>query len=177
MLNNVHVVEITAYSDDDAYTIFETMNDRGLSLAPLDMLKSFLIANITDEAERDRINAIGNRPPTACSNSTKKNRHAVKAWLRSQYADSIRESERTAQNLVTSTDSASSSLGAGRELKAPRLAQVRRLRPLRSNMISSSTPASMNCCPAPRKPLEGFEIVYANSWLEFTLQYSLLLAP
>ena len=31
LLNNVHVVEITAYSDDDAYTIFETMNDRGLS--------------------------------------------------------------------------------------------------------------------------------------------------
>src|SRR5690349_966812 len=30
---NVHLVEITAYSDDDAYTIFETMNDRGLSLS------------------------------------------------------------------------------------------------------------------------------------------------
>ena len=58
LLNNVHVVEITAYSDDDAYTIFETMNDRGLSLAPLDMLKSFLIACITDEAEKDRINSI-----------------------------------------------------------------------------------------------------------------------
>ncbi len=27
------------------------------------------------------------------------------------------------------------------------------------------------------KPVKGFEIVYANSWLEFTLQYPLLLAP
>ena len=35
LLENVHLVEITAYSDDDAYTIFETMNDRGLSLAPI----------------------------------------------------------------------------------------------------------------------------------------------
>lgn len=34
LLENVHLVEITAYSDDDAYTIFETMNDRGLSLSP-----------------------------------------------------------------------------------------------------------------------------------------------
>ena len=34
LLENVHLVEITAYSDDDAYTIFETMNDRGLSLTP-----------------------------------------------------------------------------------------------------------------------------------------------
>jgi len=31
---NVQLVEITAYSDEDAYTIFETMNDRGLSLTP-----------------------------------------------------------------------------------------------------------------------------------------------
>ena len=30
LMENVHLVEITAYSDDDAYTIFETMNDRGL---------------------------------------------------------------------------------------------------------------------------------------------------
>ena len=34
LIENVHLVEITAYSDGDAYTIFETMNDRGLSLIP-----------------------------------------------------------------------------------------------------------------------------------------------
>jgi uncharacterized protein with ParB-like and HNH nuclease domain len=39
LIENVHLVEITAYSDADAYTIFETMNDRGLSLTPTDMLK------------------------------------------------------------------------------------------------------------------------------------------
>ena len=65
LLNNVHVVEITAYSDDDAYTLFETMNDRGLSLAPLDMLKSFLIANITGEDERDRVNDIWKKTTTS----------------------------------------------------------------------------------------------------------------
>jgi uncharacterized protein with ParB-like and HNH nuclease domain len=37
LIENVHLVEITAYSDEDAYTIFETMNDRGLSLTPTDM--------------------------------------------------------------------------------------------------------------------------------------------
>ena len=51
LLENVHLVEITAYSDDDAYTIFETMNDRGLSLSPTDMLKGYLLAN-TDEVKR-----------------------------------------------------------------------------------------------------------------------------
>lgn len=48
LVENVHLVEITAYSDGDAYTIFETMNDRGLSLTPADMLKGYLLANITD---------------------------------------------------------------------------------------------------------------------------------
>ena len=46
-------VEITAFSDDDAYTIFETMNDRGLSLTPTDMLKGYLLANITDDLMTD----------------------------------------------------------------------------------------------------------------------------
>ena len=48
LLENVHLVEIIAYSDDDAYTIFETMNDRGLSLSPTDMLKGYLLANMTE---------------------------------------------------------------------------------------------------------------------------------
>ncbi len=48
LIENVHLVEITAYSDDDAYTIFETMNDRGLSLSPTDMLKGYLLANIDE---------------------------------------------------------------------------------------------------------------------------------
>ena len=52
LIENVHLVEITAYSDGDAYTIFETMNDRGLSLTPADMLKGYLLANITDEDDR-----------------------------------------------------------------------------------------------------------------------------
>ena len=39
LIYNVYLVEITTYSDADAYMIFETMNDRGLSLTPTDMLK------------------------------------------------------------------------------------------------------------------------------------------
>src|SRR5208337_3182298 len=56
LLENVHLVEITAYSDDDAYTIFETMNDRGLSLSPTDMLKGYLLANIENDTKRTAAN-------------------------------------------------------------------------------------------------------------------------
>ncbi len=98
LLENVHLVEITAYSDDDAYTIFETMNDRGLSLSPTDMLKGYLLANIDDTAKRtlantrwrDRIrelNEAGKEVEPDC----------FKAWLRSQYATKIRERKRGAR--------------------------------------------------------------------------------
>lgn len=97
LLENVHLVEITAYSDDDAYTIFETMNDRGLSLSPTDMLKGYLLANISEEKRvaanarwRERIrdlNDAGKEVEPDC----------FKAWLRSQYATKIRERKKGAK--------------------------------------------------------------------------------
>ena len=41
-------------SDDFAYVIFETMNDRGLSLTQVEMLRSYLLANIDRGEKRDR---------------------------------------------------------------------------------------------------------------------------
>ncbi len=58
LIENVHLVEISASNDEDAYTIFETMNDRGLSLSPTDMLKGYLLSNIVDEPEKIRANRI-----------------------------------------------------------------------------------------------------------------------
>jgi len=91
LLENVHLVEITAYSDDDAYTIFETMNDRGLSLSPTEMLKGYLLANMAEfrriEANnrwRDRIRELNDAGKEVESDF-------FKAWLRSQYATKIRE--------------------------------------------------------------------------------------
>ena len=54
--DRVQLVQITAYSDDDAYAIFETMNDRGLKLTPADMLKGYLLANMEDGKPRTKAN-------------------------------------------------------------------------------------------------------------------------
>lgn len=92
LIENVHLVEITAYSDDDAYTIFETMNDRGLSLTPADMLKGYLLANITDAQRRTTASAVWKRRIGALLDLGKdEDADGIKAWLRSQWADSIRE--------------------------------------------------------------------------------------
>jgi len=39
LIQKVYLIEIETESEEDAYTIFETMNDRGLPLSPVDMLK------------------------------------------------------------------------------------------------------------------------------------------
>lgn len=97
LLENVHLVEITAYSDDDAYTIFETMNDRGLSLSPTDMLKGYLLANI-DESKRIPANARWRERIAELNDAGKEvEADCFKAWLRSQYASKIRERKRGAK--------------------------------------------------------------------------------
>src|SRR5207248_2266884 len=97
LIENVHLVEITAYSDEDAYTIFETMNDRGLSLAPADMLKGYLLANISDPEIRTRASRVWKARIEALLELGKdEDADGLKSWLRSQYAESIRERKRGA---------------------------------------------------------------------------------
>ena len=92
LTENVMLVEITAFSNDDAYTIFETMNDRGLSLTPTDMLKGYLLANISDEDNRAHAdNAWKHQMAKLRDLGKDEDADCVKAWLRSQYADRIRE--------------------------------------------------------------------------------------
>lgn len=92
LIENVHLVEITAYSDADAYTIFETMNDRGLSLTPTDMLKGYLLANITDADRRKEASRVWRDRVSALQKIGKEeDADSIKSWLRSQHALTIRE--------------------------------------------------------------------------------------
>lgn len=97
LIENVHLIEITAYSDGDAYTIFETMNDRGLSLTPADMLKGYLLANIRDGAIRTRASKTWKERVQALAAIGKdEDADGIKSWLRSQFAETIRERKRGA---------------------------------------------------------------------------------
>jgi uncharacterized protein with ParB-like and HNH nuclease domain len=97
LIENVHLVEITAYSDEDAYTIFETMNDRGLSLSPSDMLKGYLLANINDSDQRLHAGRIWKERISDLLDIGKdEDADGIKSWLRSQHAETIRERKRGA---------------------------------------------------------------------------------
>ena len=88
--DNVYLVKITTSSDDEAYTIFETMNDRGLSLDNTEMLKGYLIANIS-ESQRNRLNALWKDIILKLKSIGKEEDSAFfKNWIRAKYANSSR---------------------------------------------------------------------------------------
>lgn len=92
LIKKVQLVEITAYADEDAYTIFETMNDRGLSLSPTDMLKGYLLANIDNPAKRLEADKLIKQWLLKFAEYGKDTESDFfKAWLRAQYARKIRE--------------------------------------------------------------------------------------
>ena len=94
LLNNVYLVEIVADNESDAYAIFETMNDRGMRLTLTEMLRGYLLSQISDTEHR---NAAANAWDQRTRSLGKdQETDAIKAWLRSQYASTVRERRRDA---------------------------------------------------------------------------------
>jgi len=96
---NVILVEITAYSDDNAYTIFESMNDRGLNLTPTEMLKGYILSRFSDPKDRERANRFWRESTQKLHrHNREEDQHFFQAWLRSQYADTIRQGKAGSSN-------------------------------------------------------------------------------
>ncbi len=97
--NKVILVEITAYSDDNAYTIFESMNDRGLNLTSTEMLKGYILSRFGEPKDREKANQFWKESIQALHKQSKEeDQQFFQAWLRSQYADTIRQSKAGSSN-------------------------------------------------------------------------------
>jgi len=177
LLENVHLVEITAYSDDDAYTIFETMNDRGLSLSPTDMLKGYLLANIDENKRtaantrwRDRIrdlNDAGKEVEADC----------FKAWLRSQHATKIRERKKGARPEDFDRIGTEFHRWLRDAADTVGLKQNDDFYRFIDRDFDFYSRQYLRLIEASQKPVAGLEHVLYNAQHGFTLQYMLLLAP
>ncbi len=96
---NVILVEITAYSDDNAYTIFESMNDRGLNLTSTEMLKGYLLSRFAQQIDRDKANRFWKESIQSLQRHSKEeDQKFFQAWMRSQYADTIRQGKAGSSN-------------------------------------------------------------------------------
>ncbi len=177
LLESVHLVEITAYSDADAYTIFETMNDRGLSLTPSDMLKGYVLANMAEERRvvandrwRARVGALNAAGKDAEPDF-------FKAWLRSQYAQKIRERKKNA--LPEDFDRIGTEFHRWvRDAAADvGLLQADDFFRFIDREFEFYSRCYLLCIAASETLTEGLEPVYYNARTGFTLQYMLSLAP
>ncbi|MYG94716.1 MAG: DUF262 domain-containing protein [Acidimicrobiia bacterium] len=90
--HRVILVDIGAPDQNMALEIFETMNDRGLRLSNTDMLKSYLLARVGNEAIIRDLNDSWRRRITDLTDAEKNaDAEFVKAWLRGKYAKTQRE--------------------------------------------------------------------------------------
>lgn len=100
----VLLLEIDTPSEDEAHTIFLTMNDRGLSLNSAEMMKAYIIQQISemDRADvnhtwQDNINRI--KSASSYDSSGVVNTEDVEfisTWLRANYAETLREGKKGA---------------------------------------------------------------------------------
>ena len=178
LIESVHLVEITAYSDGDAYTIFETMNDRGLSLTPADMLKGYLLANIMDAADRAHAGQVWKVIVSSLVDLGRdEESDGIKSWLRSQHAETIRERRRGAApedfDLIGTefhrwVRDHEDRLGLSKPAEFSRF--IDRDFAFYGQWYQKLRHASNSLTP-------GFESVFFNAEHNLTLQYPVLLAP
>ncbi|MHC0448205.1 DUF262 domain-containing protein [Flavobacterium sp. 3-218] len=100
LLKNVVLVEIKAFSMESAYTIFETMNDRGMSLNPTEILKGFLLSMIEDDDKSEEMNKFWKERifDIKAIIGIDSDLDFFKNWLRAKYAETKRANIKGAEN-------------------------------------------------------------------------------
>ena len=169
LLENVYLVSIEAFDSRDAYTIFETVNDRGLSLTPTDMLRGYLLSNIDEADRRNRASENWRRQVQKLQSIDKEDStDAIKAWLRSQHAKSIPDFDRIGSEFHRWVRDHEEGLGLLSSDGFTRF--IERDFKFYSHWYYRLRSASKSLTP-------GLEYVYYNAQNNFTLQYPVLLAP
>jgi uncharacterized protein with ParB-like and HNH nuclease domain len=95
VIERVYLFEIGVPREQDGHKVFVTMNDRGLRLAPLDLLKGHLLSNIDD----NQMNSDANGKWSECIKTLRdlgRDEDSVffRTWLRAQYANTSRGKSR-----------------------------------------------------------------------------------
>jgi uncharacterized protein with ParB-like and HNH nuclease domain len=99
LIDNVSLVEIRTDSEQDAHKVFVTMNDRGLRLTPTEMLKGYLLSEMDDNTIRNKANDLWKNKIVQLKEIEKDgDADFIKNWLRAQYAETIREGKKDAEN-------------------------------------------------------------------------------
>ena len=97
LLNRVVLVDIGTTEKEMALEIFESMNDRGLQLSNMDLLKSYLLSQISYPNEIERANRVWRETTQDLKNLDKNgDSDFMKVMLRAKYAVTARDTKKSA---------------------------------------------------------------------------------
>lgn len=104
LMERVMFSKVWTNSDEFAYVIFETMNDRGLSLTQIEMLRSYLLANIDDEERTEVLDKfdgiIRKLSQIKLSSGSKAEFEFFKMYLRGHYAEDFSQAKNSTSDFV-----------------------------------------------------------------------------
>lgn len=182
LMTRVGLIEIATDNVDYAYEIFETMNDRGKPLSPVDMLKAYLLTPIKDGDKRTKANQEWKKQVLELiswggKHEPERDASCIKAWLRAQYAETIRE--RKAGSIDKDWELIGSGFHRWGRDNSKRLDLGSEEQNLSKICISFPffAKAYRVVLEASRKLTTGLEAIYYNSHNDFTWQNTVLLAP
>lgn len=177
LLNRVVLVDIGTTEKEMALEIFESMNDRGLQLSNMDLLKSYLLSQISNKNEIERANRVW-RETTQDLKILDKNGDSdfMKVMLRAKYAVSARDTKKSSvakdfEEIATAFHKwirdKSKVIGLIDSSSFLSFVEV-------DLMYFSKRYKELLAASSTLKP--GLEYVYFNSHNDFTLQYMVILA-
>jgi hypothetical protein len=154
------------------------MNDRGLSLTPTDMLKGYLLANITDSDVRSRASKVWKERITEFQEWGKEeDADTIKSWLRSQHSQKIRERKKGAKPEDFDLIGSEFHRWVRDQEKVLGLSSSSNFARFIERDFDFYARQYLRLRLAGWELTEGLESVFYNAQNNFTLQYTVLLAP
>ena len=177
LLHRVIVVEIDTTDANLALEMFETMNDRGLRLSNIDMLKSFLLPRISSPQGIDAANELWRKRVTELRELYDDAASAfIKFWLRAKYAEDIRERRKNAKPRDFDLIGTAFHKWVRDNKKSIGLAAANDYARLINHDFERLSRRYMELERVSHQYTVGWEHVYFNSVTGFTLQYLPIIA-
>ena len=173
----VYFIEIVAETEQDAHKVFVSMNDRGLSLTSTEMLKGFILSEIVNDKERENANNIWKEIILKLKKDDSKGDETfIKNWLRSQYAETIRETKAGAINKDFDNIGGQFHKWVREEKEKIGLNKSEDYKLFIDKFVKFAN-IYLLIKESETKFNEKFKYVYYNSVIGFTLQTQLILSP
>lgn len=182
--SKVLLLEIDTPSEDEAHTIFLTMNDRGLSLNSAEMLKAYIIQQ-TDECDRAGVNRtwqtnIGKIKNAFGSNSSgsvkAEDVDFISTWLRAKYAKTMRDTKKGAEDRDFELLGEKFHSWVRQNAKTQMgLTQARQFRDFATVEMTLMTDVYLRMKQYSDHLTPGFEAVFYNAHRDISYQYYLIM--